>query len=146
MMMQDQVIVFRGRVISKGRATGVALVTRKPISFYGGVDPRTGVIIDEEHDLKGVCIAGKILVFPHGKGSTVGSYILYRLMKAGLAPKAIINLKTDPVVALGAIISRIPLIDLVDAKIFDIVKNGDLVEVDGYDGIVRCYKEGGGYG
>ena len=75
-----------GRTIFPGQASGMALVSRMGISFYGGVDPETGVVTEAGHDLEGQYIAGKILVFPTGKGSTVGSYVLYRLKKNGHGP------------------------------------------------------------
>ena len=65
-----------GRSISKGTAEGELLKTDTPISFLGGVDPRTGNIIDANHPLAGQNITGKVLAFPYGKGSTVGSYVL----------------------------------------------------------------------
>ncbi len=109
---------LRGRVICRGEAEGDALVTSQPISFYGGVDPTSGEVIERGHELKGECVKGRVLVFPYGKGSTVGSYILYRLSKAGAAPSAIINQKCEPIVAVGAIISEIPCVDMVEiAKI-----------------------------
>jgi len=74
-----------GRTIYPGQISGEALVSQMGISFYGGVDPETGIIIEARHDLQGQSIAGKVLVFPSGKGSTVGSYILYRLKKNGHA-------------------------------------------------------------
>ena len=80
-----------GRKISSGNAEGEALVTSMGISFYGGVDPETGRVVEKGHELEGQSIAGRVLVFPTGKGSTVGSYTLYRLKKAGLAPVAIVN-------------------------------------------------------
>jgi predicted aconitase with swiveling domain len=101
----------RGRVVFKGKAEGEALVTSQGISFYGGVDPETGVVIEKGHELEGKSIAGKILVFPQGKGSTVGSYVMYRLKKNGHAPAGIINKECEPIVAVGAIISEIPLVD-----------------------------------
>lgn len=117
---------LKGRVIYKGKAQGEALVTSQPISFYGGVDPNTGVVIEKGHDLQGQSVKGKILVFPTGKGSTVGSYTLYRMKKTGTAPAGIINRECETVVAVGAIISEIPCIDKVDtAKI----KTGDEIEM-----------------
>ena len=62
-----------GRKIFKGKISGEALVSSDSISFYGGVDPDNGVIVEKGHDLEGQSVAGKILVFPSGKGSTVGS-------------------------------------------------------------------------
>ncbi|MEM3953084.1 MAG: DUF126 domain-containing protein, partial [Nitrososphaerota archaeon] len=67
----------KGRVIKKGKVRGEALRSTQPISFLGGVDPETGIVIEKGHELEGRSIAGKILVFPRGKGSTVSSYILY---------------------------------------------------------------------
>ena len=110
--------MLKGRVIYSGTAEGEALVASHPISFYGGVNPESGEIIERGHELQGESVSGRILVFPYGKGSTVGSYILYRLMKKGLAPAAIINEKCETIVAVGAIISGIPCVDMVDiAKI-----------------------------
>ena len=126
-------LLLKGRVIWRGYAEGEALTTSQPISFYGGVDPETGKIIEKGHELEGETIAGRILVFPYGKGSTVGSYVLLRLKKRGLAPKAIINLRCEPIIAVGAIIAEIPCIDQVEiSKIAtgDRVRiNGELIEV-----------------
>jgi|ERR1035438_8579399 predicted aconitase with swiveling domain len=105
---------LKGRVIYEGDAEGDALVTSQPISFYGGVDPATGEIVERGHELRGECVKGRVLVFPYGKGSTVGSYILYRLRKGGLAPAAIVNERCETIVAVGAIISEIPCVDMVD--------------------------------
>jgi hypothetical protein len=133
-------IEFRGRCIVKGNAKGEALVTKDPISFYGGIDPQTGNLVERGHELEGKCIANKILIFPRGKGSTVGSYIIFRLKKNGRAPKAIVNIEAEPIVAVGAIISEIPMIDKVDEKSLRIIKSGDEVEVDAERGILRCFK------
>ncbi|MEM0329023.1 MAG: DUF126 domain-containing protein [Nitrososphaerota archaeon] len=121
-------IVLEGRVIREGRAEGEALTTRQPISFYGGVDPETGRIIERGHELEGEVIADKILVFPYGKGSTVGSYILLRLRRRGLAPKAIVNQRCEPIIAVGAIIAEIPCVDEVDISL---ISRGDIVKVEG---------------
>ena len=121
-------IVLRGRVIRFGKAEGEALTSTQPISFYGGVDPYTGRITEKGHELEGERITGKILVFPYGKGSTVGSYILLRLKKRGLAPKAIINKRCEPIIAVGAIIADIPTVDMVETSL---IKTGDHVEVEG---------------
>ena len=105
---------LKGRLISKGKGEGEALVTTQPISFYGGVDPNTGVVIEKGHELQGQSVKGKILVFPTGKGSTVGSYTLYRMKKNGTAPAAIVNRECETVVAVGVIISEIPCVDKID--------------------------------
>ena len=101
---------LKGRIISRGAAEAEALTTSQPISFYGGVDPETSEILEKGHELQGKQINGKILVFPTGKGSTVGSYTLYRLKKGGVAPAGIINSECETVVAVGAISRRFPVL------------------------------------
>lgn len=132
-------IVLRGRKISKGKAKGVALVSRKPLSFLGGVDPNTGVVNDPESDIKGKSIKDKVLVFPRGKGSTVGSYIIYQLKKNGVAPKAIIAEDAETIVATGAIISEIPMVDRIDISR---IKSGQIIEVDADKGVVVLHDKG----
>jgi phosphomecalonate degydratase small subunit len=121
--------------VASGRASGPALVSRQATSFLGNVNPGTGVVVDPAHELFGQSIAGKVLIFPGGKGSTVGSYVIYQLKKRGLAPAAMINLRSEPIVAVGAIISGIPLVDRVPEWILQI-KSGTLVEVDADGGRV----------
>jgi predicted aconitase with swiveling domain len=118
---------LKGRTISKGVAEGEALTTTQPISFYGGVDPDTGEIIEKGHELQGKKVKGRILVFPNGKGSTVGSYTLYRMRKNGTAPTGIINEECETVVAVGAIISEIPCVDRIDISR---IKTGDIVRLE----------------
>ena len=116
-----------GRVIKAGAAQGEALVSSDPVGFFGGVDPDTGAVAEPAHPLLGTCVTGRVLVFPTGKGSTVGSYILYRLKKNGLAPAAIINAESEPIVAVGAIVSDIPMVDQIDITR---IRTGDWVEVE----------------
>ena len=115
--------------VASGCARGPALVTRDAISFLGNVDAGTGMVVDPAHELFGQCIAGKVLIFPGGKGSTVGSYVIYQLKKKGLAPAAMINIRSEPIVAVGAIISGIPLVDRVSVEVLR-VESGAIVEVD----------------
>jgi predicted aconitase with swiveling domain len=117
--------------VASGCASGPALVTLEAISFLGNVDARTGMVVDPAHELFGQCIAGKVLIFPGGKGSTVGSYVIYQLKKKGLAPAAMINIRSEPIVAVGAIISGIPLVDRVSEEILH-TKIGTVVVVDAY--------------
>ncbi len=107
---------FKGRKIVGGKAEGELIVSQKPLSFLGGVDPETGIVTDAESDIRGQSIAGKILAFPRGKGSTVGSYIIYALRKNGKAPKAIIVGEAETIVATGAIIAGIPMVDGIDVS------------------------------
>jgi predicted aconitase with swiveling domain len=118
---------LKGRTIYKGNGEGEALTTSQPISFYGGVDPNTGEIIEKGHELQGKSVKGKILVFPTGKGSTVGSYTLYRMKKNGTAPAGIINKECETVIAVGAIISEIPCVDKIDISN---MRTGDLIRIE----------------
>ena len=122
--------------VASGRASGPALVTGQAISFLGNVNPETGVVVDPAHELFGESIAGKVLIFPGGKGSTVGSYVIYQLKKRGLAPVAMINLVSEPIVAVGAIISGIPLVDRVGDEVLRI-RSGTIVEVDADQELVQ---------
>jgi predicted aconitase with swiveling domain len=125
---------LQGRKIYKGNASGEALVTSQGISFYGGVDPETGIVVESGHELEGQCITDKVLVFPMGKGSTVGSYSMYWMHKANTAPSAIINKQIDTIVAVGCIISEVPCVDQID---IEKIKTGDQVTVIGEEGLVE---------
>jgi len=122
-----------GRGISKGRACGPLLVSPAPISFLGGVDPESGIIIEKGHPLQGTSIAGTVLVFPFGKGSTVGSYVLYALSRNGHAPAAIVNTEAEAIIATGAIIGGIPMIDRIGLPL-DRLKTGTPTAIDGTRG------------
>jgi uncharacterized protein len=121
------VVVLRGRVIKAGRGEGPALVSRVPIGFLGGVDPDTGIVLEPGHPLQGRSVAGKVLVFPTGKGSTVGSYTILRLVRNGRAPVAMVNSQSEAIVAVGAIISDIPMVDQVD---IELIQDDDWVTVE----------------
>ncbi len=122
-------IEIKAHRVSGGCDSGEALVTKEAISFLGTVDPETGMVIDPNHELCGKSIAGKVLIFPGGKGSTVGSYVIYQLKKRGVAPAAMVNLKSEAIVAVGAIISGIPLVDNLPKSILS-TQNGAKVTVD----------------
>ncbi|MDD3406821.1 MAG: DUF126 domain-containing protein [Methanomicrobium sp.] len=126
---------IQGRGISKGKGKGALLKSSAPISFLSGVDPDTGIVVEEGHPLRGESIAGKVLAFPFGKGSTVGSYVIYALKRNDKAPCAIINEEAETIIAVGAIIADIPMVDKPSEKISDI-NNGTIVCVDGDSGII----------
>jgi hypothetical protein len=107
------------RRISAGIAEGELVISRKNFSFLGDVNPETGVVEAEESDIRGENISNKIFAFPSGKGSTVGTFVLLRMKKSGTAPAGIINYETEPVIAVGAIISGIPLVDRVDLSLLE---------------------------
>ena len=125
-----------GRIISPGFADGEALVSQEPIGFYGGVDAKTGIVIEQGHALEGKCVKDKVLVFPCGKGSTVGSYVIYGLKKNSVAPRAIVNQETETIVATGVILAGIPCVDKIDLEELGLT-SGQRVKVDADNGIVE---------
>ena len=125
---------MKGRTISPGKAKGEAIVSNEPIGFYGGIDPKTGVVIEKGHELEGKSVKDKILVFPQGKGSTVGSYVIYGLKKNGVAPVAIVNKETETIVATGVILAGIPCVDGIN---IDKIKTGDKLVVDADEATVE---------
>jgi predicted aconitase with swiveling domain len=125
---------LRGRGIAPGHAAGSALAIPGPFSFVGGVDPATGTIIDPSAGLSGERLAGRVFAFPHGKGSTVGSYVIYGLAKRGAGPAAIVNSAADGIVVVGAILGEIPMVDRID---IGGLLTGDRILVDGDRGTVE---------
>lgn len=125
---------MKGRIISPGKVKGEAIVSKEPIGFYGGIDIKTGKVIEKGHPLEGKSVKGKILVFPCGKGSTVGSYVIYGIKKNGVAPAGIINKETETIVATGVILAGIPCVDQID---IDKIKNGDNIVLDADKGEVK---------
>jgi len=122
--------------ITEGTGRGEVLRSPVPISFYGAVEPDTGEFIEEGHPLEGENVAGKVLVFPRGKGSTVGSYVLYGLANNGCAPAAIVNEETETIVATGAILGEIPCVDSPEADL-ETLEDGETVAVDADAGTIR---------
>jgi hypothetical protein len=108
------------RCIVDGTASGDVMFSSQPIAFLQGVDPEKGFVSDQKHEIFGKPFADKILVFPNSVGSSVGAYVIYRLKKNGIAPKAIINQRADIITASGCALSGIPLFDVVDGKISDL--------------------------
>jgi predicted aconitase with swiveling domain len=128
---------IEARGISDGVGKGEAMLMKEPFGFYGNVDPKTGIIIEKGNLFEGKSIKDKVLIFPYGKGSTVGSYVIYGLKKNNVAPAAIINLETETIVASGAILAGIPCVDKPKENILSLLKTGDILEVDGTKGFVK---------
>lgn len=128
---------MNGRIISPGKATGTALVSKEPLGFYGMVNIKTGIVIEKGHPLEGKSVKDKILVFPNGKGSTVGSYVIYGLAKNKVGPKGIINKETETIVATGVILAGIPCVDKID---IDQIEDGDQIILDADIGTVTVIK------
>jgi hypothetical protein len=133
------ILILAGRGISKGVGEGQVLVSNAPISFLSGVDPDTGIVVEKGHPIEGRCIAGTVLAFDHGKGSTVGSYVLYALSRNGHAPAAIVNREAEPIIAVGAIIGEIPMIDHIDISL---LSDGGIARVDGETGELELHEPG----
>ena len=132
-------MILRGRRVMGGVAEGEALVSAEPVSFYGGVDPETGCVTEPGHCCCGENISGRVFVFPTGKGSTVGSYVIYRMKKLGTAPAAIVNVETEAIIATGCVISDIPLVDKLDGDPLEAITTGMRVRVNGDDGTVETF-------
>jgi predicted aconitase with swiveling domain len=135
-------IRIKAKPVTRGVAEGEAIVSRMPISFTGGMDPETGKIREPGHDLEGESVAGKILVFPTGKGSTTGSWQFYAAFKRGCAPLGILNLRAEGVVAVSAIITDTPMVHEPEADFLEIVKTGDFVRINADEGYVEILARG----
>lgn len=133
-------LLLKGRKIVKGKASGEAIVTKEAISFNGGVDNMTGIVTEPGHELEGVNIAGKVLVFLTGKGSTGGSYKIYDMVGRQTAPVAFVQVCPEGVTTIGAIIGEIPAVASLDQDPTKVIANGDFVEVDADAGLVTVTK------
>ena len=135
-------IVLKGRRIVGGFAEGEALVTRQGIDCHGGIDPRTGVVIERRHELKGKSVKDKILVFLHGKGSSGWARQFYFLCKKyGNGPKAIINKRLMEMVVVAAIATKTPMVCCLDSDPTRLITTGDWVQVDADKGCIKIFRK-----
>jgi predicted aconitase with swiveling domain len=134
-------IVLRGRKVVGGIAEGEALVTRDRISGWGGIDPRSGTVIETRHELKGVSFKGKVLVFPGAKGSSGWSSQFHVARLAGAAPLALLFNEMSTKVALGAVVTHAPSVTDFDRNPLEVIATGDWVRVDGDNGVVEVIKK-----
>lgn len=139
--MSQTTLTLKGRKIVTGKARGEAVVTREAISFNGGVDNMTGIVTEPGHEIEGVNIAGKILVFLTGKGSTGGSYKIYDMVSRGTAPVAFVQVNPEPITTIGAIIGNIPVVAGLDQDPTITISTGDLIELDADAGIVQVVRK-----
>ncbi|MBW2081881.1 MAG: DUF126 domain-containing protein [Deltaproteobacteria bacterium] len=132
---------LKAHCVVSGIGRGRVMASAHPISFWGGVDPGTGRIIDPHHDLFGQNVSGKILAFPFGKGSSTGSLIMLELARINKAPAAIVNVRTEPILATGPIVSKhfygkqIPIVTIDEAS-FDLMETGKLALVNATEGYI----------
>src|SRR5690606_4215930 len=118
--------------ISKGKGEGEVLLSASATSLLGGVEPSTGRLTDPA--LGGSSVKGRVFAFPQGRGSTVGSYVLLEMRRQGTLPAALINALAEPIVATGAVMSGVPLVDHIDLSL---LRDGDPAVVDGTMGTVE---------
>ena len=122
--------VIHGQVVIRGQAQGTALVSREPLSFWGGYDWKTGEIIDRRHPLSGSVAASRILVVPFTRGSSTTTAVLLEAIRAGTAPAAILTTEADFFFALASVVADelyakpFPLIAL-SADDFNSLQTGD---------------------
>ena len=136
-------MILKGRRVVGGCAEGEALVTRDWISGWGGVDPRTGTIVDVRHELRGQSFAGKVLVFPGAKGSSGWSSIFHTVRLMGKAPAAMLFNEINAKMALGAVVPPAPAMTDFDADPLECIKTGDWVRVDADNGTVEVLRRAG---
>lgn len=117
------------KTIVKGKAKGTIMKSNNPINFLGVVDKKTGLIRDQSHDLFQKSVKDKILVFPHGIGSSVGAYTIYSLKSNNSAPLAMVCQKADLITASGCALANIPLV-IISKEEFDSLENGKDFEID----------------
>jgi hypothetical protein len=124
-----------------GVAEGEALVTRDRISGWGGIDPRTGTIIETRHELKGQSFKGKVLVFPGAKGSSGWSAQFHLARLTGAAPLAMLFNEMTTKIALGAVVMHAPSLTDFDVDPLTVIETGDWVKVDADRGVVEVTKK-----
>ena len=134
-------LVLHGRCVVPGTAEGEALVTRDAISGWGGIDSRTGTIVETRHELRGQSFAGKVLVFPGAKGSSGWSNAFHLTRSMGVAPAAMLFNEMTTKIALGAVVTRAPAVTDFDRDPLAVIETGDWVKVDGDRGIVEVTKK-----
>jgi predicted aconitase with swiveling domain len=141
MSNMDGIIEIQASSIGKGRVRGEALVSTEPVSFNNGVESTTGIVVEPGHQLEGQCVTGKVMVFPVGKGSAGGSYVLYDLSQRKTAPCAIINTRSDTIIVIGCVMGRIPMLHRCDKDPVDVIRTGDLVEIDLDAGVITVCRK-----
>ena len=135
-------IEIRGRCVVPGVAEAQALVSTERISGWGGVDPRTGSIIETRHPLRGQSFAGKVLVFPGAKGSSGWSAQFHVARAMGTAPAAWLFNRMCTKVALGTVVSHAPAMTDFDQDPLALIRTGDWVRVDASAGLVTITRQG----
>lgn len=125
---------MNGRVLAPGEATGPALVLDEPLSFWGGLDPETGTIVEVNHPQRGRSVVGWILVMPSGRGSSSSATVLAEAIRRGTGPAGIVLGEADEIVAIGALVAaelydtRVPVVVAAGHEL-TLVVDGDPIEL-----------------
>jgi predicted aconitase with swiveling domain len=141
-------IVIRCVPVSRGVSEGEALVSKQPMCLYDSLDPRTGFIVNRRHELYGECASGKILFFPYGIGSSTSAATILEASRCNKAPKAIVNLETEPIITVGALLAQrlygktIPIVHRPETDPLDVIKKHDLVRVNADVGLIEVLRRG----
>jgi len=145
-LMNKKKSIFPARKLTAGVGEGEALVTENSLTFWGGMDPTTGTIIDAQHELCGKKVSGKVLVFPYGAGSSSGCGVIMEMVRLGTHPAAMVNVEKDPVLALGPILAQelygrsFPIVT-VSKTVFKHFRKGDTLKVDAKKGRIVCFRK-----
>jgi len=137
------------RPIAGGVVEGEALVSKSLFGWLGGVNPKTGDIIDKRLDVYGQNLKGKIFIYPYGRGSTTGAAVFLETIRNGVGPAALVNVEMEPITAVGALLApvfygvKVPAVDKPKVDPTEVFKTGDIVRVDGDKGIIELVKRGG---
>lgn len=130
---------WRGRGVVKGVASGPALLSATSVSFLGDVEIVTGRVVGRSSDLYGACLKGTVLLVPSTRGSAGAWRFIYQIKKHDTHPVALaMQEMPDPSVVQGAILSGIPIVVGLPGSIWSEINPGEVVAVDGTEGIVRC--------
>jgi predicted aconitase with swiveling domain len=139
--------VLKGKGYTDGIVEAEAIVSQKPFGFWQGIDTETGIVKDARHDLYGQSIQGKVFIYPYGRGSTANSGVFVDAIRNRMAPAALVNLKTEPMIIIGAVLAeecyqvKVPVLDQLDPDPIETVKSGDIVRVDGKAGTLEIVKQ-----
>jgi len=139
-------VLLNGRGRVEGCAEAEAIVSRLPFGFWQGLDPQTGLVIDRRHDLVGLSLKDKVFVYPYGRGSTGTPGIFLEAVRNRVAPVAIINLSSEPMIQVCALLARaffekpIPVVDGLERNPIETIRTGDRVRIDGRAGTVEIIR------
>jgi len=139
---------FEGHGCAAGEFEGEVVVSSQPFGFWQGMDPQTGIVIDKRHDACGLSIKGKAFVFPFGRGSTGTPGIFLEAVRNGCAPGAIINVKSEPMIIMCALLAEaflkvsIPIVDGLDVNPMEALRTGDRVRINGTTGVIERVSRG----